>query len=389
MTPIVNRTFFHPLVRSICCAVIILSFLHIFLNDFIFWKKTVYFNKITDDAYLYTNNDWRRKEKMKAILVDESSGKLFIGEADKPTIADDELLIHVKATALNRADLLQKRGLYPPPPGASDIIGLEMSGFVEEVGANVDGWQIGDRVCALLPGGGYAQYVSIPADLAIPIPDQLTYEEGAAIAEVFLTAYLNMVELGGLKEGDNVLIHAGASGVGTAAIQLAREIGAQSIVTAGSKEKLELCRSLGANIGINYKEGPFAPTVKEVTDGKGVNLILDFVGAPYWEQNIDSLATDGKLVIIGTMGGNKIKNVDLLKILFKRLQVIGTALRSQPVEKKAALTKAFKEFALPRFEDGRLKPVIDSVWDWREVNEAHEVMEQNKNKGKIILQVGE
>ncbi len=326
---------------------------------------------------------------MKAILVDESSGKLFIGEADKPTIADDELLIHVKATALNRADLLQKRGLYPPPPGASDIIGLEMSGFVEEVGANVDGWQIGDRVCALLPGGGYAQYVSIPADLAIPIPDQLTYEEGAAIAEVFLTAYLNMVELGGLKEGDNVLIHAGASGVGTAAIQLAREIGAQSIVTAGSKEKLELCRSLGANIGINYKEGPFAPTVKEVTDGKGVNLILDFVGAPYWEQNIDSLATDGKLVIIGTMGGNKIKNVDLLKILFKRLQVIGTALRSQPVEKKAALTKAFKEFALPRFEDGRLKPVIDSVWDWREVNEAHEVMEQNKNKGKIILQVGE
>ncbi|WP_413063985.1 NAD(P)H-quinone oxidoreductase [Siminovitchia sp. 179-K 8D1 HS] len=325
---------------------------------------------------------------MKAILADEKTGKLTIGTAEKPIIAPDELLVRVKATALNRADLLQKRGHYPPPSGASSILGLEMCGTVEEIGPKATGWKKGDRVCALLPGGGYAQYTAIPAGMAMPLPDNLSFEEGAAIPEVFLTAYLNLFEAGKLESGQTVLIHAGASGVGTAAIQLAREAGAQIIATAGSKKKLEICRSLGAGTVIDYKSGPFLPEVKKAAPD-GVNLILDFVGAPYWEQNMDALSVDGRLVLIGTMGGSKVKEVNLLKILFKRIHVIGTTLRSQPVEKKVALTRSFASFALKKFAEGRLKPVIDSVWNWEDVNKAHERMEKNKNAGKIVLKVGE
>ncbi|BAU26661.1 putative PIG3 family NAD(P)H quinone oxidoreductase [Aneurinibacillus soli] len=322
---------------------------------------------------------------MKAILVEKETRHLYIGETPDPTVGDDEILVQVKATALNRADLLQKRGLYPPPKGASEIIGLEMAGVIEAVGRNVVNHKPGDRVCALLPGGGYAEKTVIPAGMAIPIPDSFSFAEAAAIPEVFLTAYLNLFWLGGLQPGYNVLIHAGASGVGTAAIQLVREAGATAIVTAGSEEKLATCRKLGASTLINYKDGPFLDAVKEATDGKGVNIILDFIGASYWEQNIKSLAVDGRLVIIGTMGGAKAGAINLGLLLSRRLQVIGTALRSQPVEKKLALTQEFCEFALPRFQDGRLVPVIDSTWDWTQVNEAHAHMEQNKNTGKIIL----
>lgn len=324
---------------------------------------------------------------MKAILVEKDSTRLYIGDVPDLRPGADELLVDVKATALNRADLLQKRGLYPPPPGASEIIGLETAGVVKEVGSNVAGWKPGDRVCALLPGGGYAQQVTIPAGMAIPIPDNLSFEEAAAIPEVFLTAYLNLFVLGQLQPGQTVLIHAGASGVGTAAIQLVREAGATSIVTAGSAEKLDACLTLGANNAINYKEGPFATAVKELTGGKGVNIILDFIGASYFEQNIKSLAMDGKLIIIGTMGGAKAESFNLGLLLFRRLQVIGTALRSQPVEKKIELTQSFMDFALPRFKDERLVPVIDSIYEWDEVNEAHERMEKNLNTGKIILKV--
>ncbi|WCN38236.1 NAD(P)H-quinone oxidoreductase [Aneurinibacillus uraniidurans] len=322
---------------------------------------------------------------MKAILVEKETRHLYIGETPDPTVGDDEILVQVKATALNRADLLQKRGLYPPPKGASEIIGLEMAGVIEAVGRHVVGHKPGDRVCALLPGGGYAEKAVIPAGMAIPIPDSFSFAEAAAIPEVFLTAYLNLFWLGGLQSGYNVLIHAGASGVGTAAIQLVREAGATAIVTAGSEEKLATCQKLGASTLINYKESPFLDAVKEATNGKGVNIILDFIGASYWEQNIKSLAVDGRLVIIGTMGGAKAETINLGLLLSRRLQVIGTALRSQPVEKKIALTQEFCEFALPRFQDGRLVPVIDSTWDWTQVNEAHAHMEQNKNTGKIVL----
>jgi tumor protein p53-inducible protein 3 len=323
---------------------------------------------------------------MKAVLVDQDS-RLYIGEATKPKISDDEMLVKVKATALNRADLLQRRGHYPPPKGASPILGLEMSGVVEEVGANAKGWKKGDRVNALLPGGGYAEYVTIPVGMAMRIPNAFSFEEAAAIPEVFLTAYLNMFLLGGLSEGQTVLIHAGASGVGTAAIQLAKEAKAMVIITAGSTDKRNFCLSLGADVAIDYKEGPFADKVKEATDGKGVNLILDFIGASYWEQNIGSLDADGKLVIIGMMGGSKVQDVDLGPFIMKRIQVIGTALRSKSVEQKIDLTQRFSEFAMPRFNDGRLRPIVDSVWNWEEVNEAHAIMEQNKNIGKIVLRV--
>ncbi|WP_062108237.1 NAD(P)H-quinone oxidoreductase [Bacillus niameyensis] len=324
---------------------------------------------------------------MKAILVEDSTHILSVGQSEKPVINKNELLVKVKAAALNRADLLQKRGLYPPPAGASSILGLEMSGVIEEIGTDVEGWKKGDRVFALLPGGGYAEYVTIPAAMAMRIPENLSFEEAAAIPEVFLTAYLNMFWLGNLQKGETVLVHAGASGVGTAAIQLAREAGANTIVTAGTAEKRELCLSLGAGVAIDYKEGPFSTKVLEATAGKGVNLILDFIGAPYWEHNIDSLATDGKLILIGTMGGAKVNEVNLSKLLFKRIQVIGTALRSQSVDRKVQLTKDFSDFALEKFATGRLEPIIDSVWDWEHVNEAHKHMEQNKNAGKIVLRV--
>lgn len=324
---------------------------------------------------------------MKAVRVEEDSRRLFIGEYEKPAPAANELLVRVKATALNRADLLQKRGGYPPPKGASPILGLEMAGVVEGAGDSVNGWEKGDRVFALLPGGGYAEYAVVPEDMAMRIPDGFSFEEAAAIPEVFLTAYLNLFWLGGLKKGQTVLIHAGASGVGTAAIQLVREAGATSIITAGTEEKRSLCRELGASEAIDYKAGPFEPKVKGATGGRGVDIILDFIGAPYWEQNLNSLAVDGRLVIVGTMGGAKTDGVNLGQLLSRRLQVIGTALRSQPVEKKAALTQEFAQFALARFADGRLKPLIDSAWEWTDVNEAHEHMEQNKNAGKIVLRV--
>ncbi|NGQ96609.1 NAD(P)H-quinone oxidoreductase [Brevibacillus sp. SYP-B805] len=324
---------------------------------------------------------------MKAVFVEEGTKRLFIGETDQPAMGDDELLIDVKATALNRADLLQKRGLYPPPAGASPILGLEMAGVVSAVGKAVTGWKEGDRVCALLPGGGYAERVVIPAQMAMPIPENLSFEEAAAIPEVFLTAYLNLFWLGGLQSGQTVLIHAGASGVGTAAIQLAREAGARVIVTAGSEAKRQTCLELGADLAIDYRTGPFADRVKEATAGRGVPLILDLVGASYWEQNLDCLADQGKMILIGTMGGGKVPNVNLGLLLARRLHIIGSALRTRSVQDKIALTQEFAPFALPRFADGRLKPVIDSVYDWQEVNEAHARMEGNQNTGKIVLRI--
>jgi tumor protein p53-inducible protein 3 len=326
---------------------------------------------------------------MKAILVDEKTTSLYVGEASDPVLSEEDLLVRVKATALNRADLLQRRGLYPPPAGASPIIGLEASGVIEKVGRRASGWNEGDRVFALLPGGGYAERVSIPAGMAMRIPDSFSFEEAAAIPEVFLTAYLNLFVLGGLKRDQTVLIHAGASGVGTAAIQLVREAGAGSIVTAGSEEKRSTCLTLGAMLAIDYKKGPFAPQVLQATGGHGVNIVLDFIGGSYWEQNMESLATAGRLIILGTMGGSKATDLDLGLLLRKRLQVIGSSLRSKSTKDKIILTRQFTDFAMPLFAAGRLKPVIDSVWEWEKADEAHEFMEQNQNTGKIILRVGQ
>lgn len=328
---------------------------------------------------------------MKAVVIQKPGGPevLAIEDVETPKIKANEVLVKARATALNRADLLQRRGYYPPPKGASEILGLEVAGEVVEVGEDVKQARIGDRVCALLPGGGYAQYVAIPEEMLIPIPKNLSFEEAAAIPEVFLTAYMNLFDLGGLKAGYRVLVHAGASGVGTAAIQLIREAGAHAYTTAGSKEKIARTLELGAEAGWNYRDGSFLPWIKEKTNGEGVNIILDFVGAPYFQDNVQSLAVDGRLIVIGTMGGIHVDNLNLGMILKNRLQIIGTALRTQPLEKKIRLTKDFKAFALERFQDGRLIPVIDTVYDWTDVQKAHAYMESNANIGKIILKITE
>lgn len=328
---------------------------------------------------------------MKAVYVDKPGGidQLRFGEFKDPLPANDELLARIHATALNRADLLQREGRYPPPAGTAPILGLEFAGTVERVGEHCSGWRAGDRVCGLLPGGGYAQMVCIPAKMAIPMPDNLSFEEAAAIPEVFLTAYLTLCRLGRMRSGERVLIHAGASGVGSAAIQLAKLYGAIAYVTAGSAKKLDFCLQLGAQIAINYRDGKFASHILSATENQGVDLILDCVGAPYWSENIQALANDGRLVIIALMGGAKIDHLSLLPVLQKRLQIIGSTLRSRSPEFKAELTQDFVRDLLPAFSDGRLKPVIDSIFDWEEVRVAHLRMEQNLNMGKIVMRVSQ
>ncbi len=325
---------------------------------------------------------------MRAIVIERPGGPdvLQMGEAPDPVPGPGELLARVHATALNRMDLLQREGRYPLPPGAPNTLGVEMAGEVIGWGEGVTGWSRGDRVCALLLGGGYAELVTFPAAMAIPIPANLSYEQAAAIPEVFLTAYLNLFTLGGLRAGDYALIHGGASGVGTAAIGLTREAGAQAIVTVGSAEKAARCRELGAVAAINYREGPFEPAVKEASGGRGVDVILDMVGAPYWEQNLACLVIGGRLILVSQQGGGKLE-IELGAIQRKRLRVIGTGLRPLPLDEKVALTDDFKAFALDRFADGRLVPVVDRVYPLEEAPEAHRYMASNANVGKIVLRV--
>lgn len=335
--------------------------------------------------YLHKKGVWM----LRAVLVEEMTNRLFIGYAEDPVPGDDELLVSVKATALNRADLLQRRGKYPPPAGASTILGLEMAGVVERVGQNVTRWKEGDRVCALLPGGGYAQKVVIPSGMAISIPDHLSFEEAASIPEAFLTAFLNLSVLGKVSAGDYVLIHAAASGVGTAGIQLVREMGGIVIATAGSKGKLEFCQSLGAQHVIHYKEEDFAEKVSDITSGKGVQVILDPVGASYWEQNLQAMGFDGRWLVIGGMGGYQIEQINLRELMRKRVQLIGSTLRSRSEINKMELTREFTAFAEEKFTKGKLVPVIDRVFSWTEAMKAHDYMEQNKNIGKIVLTIDE
>jgi len=320
---------------------------------------------------------------MKAILFDQPGGPdvLRFGEAPDPKPAAGELLVRVRATAANRADLLQRRGAYPPPADASPILGLELAG---EVLSGAGAWRPGDRVMAVVTGGGYAELAAVPAGMAIRIPDRLSFEEAAAIPEAFLTAFLNLFTFGRLEGGDSVLIHAGASGVGTAAIQLARAAGARVLITAGSDEKLARCRELGAEVTLHYKRESFRERVAEATAGRGVNLILDFVGAPYWDDNLASLAIDGRLASIGMLGGSR-GQIDIGPILAKRLTIVGAALRRVPLPQKTALAEAFAAFALPRFESGELRPVVDSVYPLPQAAEAHRYMESNRNIGKIVL----
>jgi putative PIG3 family NAD(P)H quinone oxidoreductase len=324
---------------------------------------------------------------MKAILQKKAGGteQFYIGETETPVCSENELFIKIKAAGLNRADILQRQGRYPPPPGASPIIGLEMAGVIEDIGNNVQGWKKGDRVCALLPGGGYAEHAVIPARMGIPIPLNFSFEEAASIPEAFLTAFQALVWIGQIKKGDTVLIHAGASGVGSSAIQLVKTFKARAMITAGSTEKLNFCRRLGAELAINYKDKSFALAVLEATSGKGVNIIIDFVGAPYWPQNIEALAVDGRIIILATMGGAIVDNCNLRDLFKKRGSLIASSLRSRSHDYKINLTQDFIQKCLPLFSSGKLKPVVDKIFPWDQVAKAHRYMEENRNMGKIVL----
>ena len=323
---------------------------------------------------------------MKAVTILDMGpdSRLEILQAETPAPAPDEVLVRIHATALNRADLMQRRGVYPPPPGASEVPGLEMAGVVEACGDGVNEWAVGDRVMGLLAGGGYAEYTTIHKDLAMPIPDGLSFEEAAAIPEVFLTAYQALFLLGDVEAGENMLVHAGASGVGTAAIQMGREVGANVFVTA-SPPKHERCLELGAKAAIDYKKSDFAEELESLTQGDGVNLIVDVIGAPYLKKNIKCLAMDGRMVLLAMMGGSTATEFDLLSLFRKRIHIKASTLRSRSLDYKIELTKAFAKRMLPLFVSKKLVPVVDSVYDWQDVKDAHERMAANRNAGKIVL----
>ena len=325
---------------------------------------------------------------MRAVVIPEEGAPehMTIGGVSTPEPGPDEVLVKVHATALNRADTFQRQGHYPPPEGASDILGLEMSGTVAETGSEVLDWHKGDRVFALLDGGGYAEHTVVHKDRLMAVPPGLSMREAAAVPEVFLTAYQALHWLGGLQAGHHVLVHAGASGVGTAALQLARRAEAHPYVTA-SAPKHEVCRDLGAEATIDYQSENFARRIAECTDERGVDIILDFIGAPYFHQNVDSLALDGRIVQLATLGGSTVEQVSLRALMAKRAQLLASTLRSRSLAYKVQLTQEFASDVLPQFIDGQLEPVIDSVYDWADVADAHRRMENNENAGKIVLEV--
>ncbi|XP_068195471.1 quinone oxidoreductase PIG3 [Antennarius striatus] len=329
---------------------------------------------------------------MRAVCV-EAPGRpcnLVIRTIPRPQPKDKEVLIQVYATALNRADLLQRRGLYDPPEGESEIIGLEVAGTVHTLGPGVErDWKLGDRVMALLAGGGYAEYVAVREELIMHVPPNLTVWQAAAIPEAWITAFQLLVFVAQVKEKEVVLINAGASGVGTAAIQLVRHLGAISMISAGTMEKLVLAASLGASVGFNYKEENFTRALKDFTGGRGVDVILDCIGGYNWEQNVNCLATGGRWVVYGRLGGQIVEGDLFGKLLHKRGQLLCSLLRSRSIEYKAELVKAFSDRVLPFFsgKDPKLKPVIDSTFGLEDISEAHCRMEANKNMGKIVIYV--
>jgi putative PIG3 family NAD(P)H quinone oxidoreductase len=326
---------------------------------------------------------------MRAVITNGVGGPevLRLGEAPRPRPGAGQALIRVAATSVNRADLQQRAGNYPPPPGESAILGLEVAGVIEELGADVTGWRAGERVMTLVGGGGYAEYALAPASTLMRVPDGMDLVHAAAISEVWITAYLNVFREAGLRAGETLLVHGGASGVGTAAIQLAKALGpARVIVTVGSEDKAAACLALGADHAIIYKTEDFAPRVLELTEKRGADVILDHIGAAYLEPNLACLALYGRLVIIGLLGGAKAE-LNIGRLMVKRQRIIGSVLRARPVEEKARVTAAFREQVLKRFTTGELKPVIHEVLPLEQARRAHELMAANANTGKLVLQV--
>ncbi|MFJ3787825.1 NAD(P)H-quinone oxidoreductase [Kitasatospora sp. NPDC090091] len=323
---------------------------------------------------------------MHAMTIPEPGGPeaLVWAEVPDPVPGEGEVLVEVAATAVNRADLLQRQGFYNPPPGSPPYPGLECSGRITALGAGVAGWAVGDEVCALLVGGGYAQRVAVPVGQLLPVPKGLSPEQAAALPEVVATVWSNVFLTAHLRPGETVLLHGGASGIGTMAIQLAKAIGARVAVTAGSAEKLARCTELGADIAIDYREQDFVEALREATGGAGADVILDIMGAKYLQRNVDALAVNGRLVIIGLQGGVK-GELDLNSLLRKRGAVIATNLRGRPLAEKAAIVAAVREHVWPLVESGVVRPVIDRVLPLTDAAEGHRVLENGEQVGKVVL----
>lgn len=323
---------------------------------------------------------------MKAITIPEPGDASALVEAEVPTPepAAGEVRVRVAAAGVNRADVMQRLGHYPPPPGAPEYPGLEVSGTVDAVGDAVSGWSVGDEVCALLSGGGYAEYVCVATEQLLPVPEGISLVDAAALPEVVSTVWSNVFMTANLLPGQTLLVHGGSSGIGTMAIQLAREVGARVAVTAGSADKLEVCRSLGAEILVNYREQDFVEELRTATGGAGADVILDNMGAKYLARNVDVLADNGRLVVIGLQGGAKAE-LDLGQLLRKRGAVIATSLRARPAGEKATIVAAVREHVWPLLTAGRVRPVVHSRYPLAQASEAHRELESSGHIGKILL----
>ena len=326
---------------------------------------------------------------MYAITIDKPGGPEVLTWTEVPEELPEpgEVLVEVAATAVNRADLMQRQGVYEPPPGASSYPGLEASGRIVAVGAGVAGWAVGDEVCALLSGGGYAERVRVPTGQLLPIPAGVDLVTAAALPEVVATVWSNVFMVANLRAGDTFLVHGGSSGIGTMAIQLAKAVGARIATTAGSADKLARCRELGADLAIDYHDEDFVERVREFTDGAGVDVILDNMGAKYLGRNVDALAVNGRLVVIGLQGGAR-GELDLNKLLMKRAAIAATSLRARPQAEKSAIVAAVREHVWPLIEAGRVRPIVDRVMPLTEAAQAHRVVEGSTHIGKVLLRVG-
>ncbi len=307
-------------------------------------------------------------------------------EGPVPQPQAGEVVIEVRYAGVNRPDVLQRSGSYPPPPGASPILGLEVAGSISAVAPDVKQWKVGDLVCALTPGGGYAEYCAVPAPHCLPIPKGLSLLEAAGLPENFYTVWTNVFDRGHLKAGETFLVHGGSSGIGLTAIQLAKAFGATVYTTVGNKEKAEFCRNIGADAAINYREQDFVAEIARLTDKKGVDLILDMVGGPYIEKNLKSLALEGRLVQIAFLQPSRVE-LDFLPIMIKRITFTGSTLRPRTVAQKAAIAQDLQNHVWPLLESGRVKPVIHATFALKDAKLAHELMESSKHIGKIMLEV--
>lgn len=325
---------------------------------------------------------------MRAVIATEPGGPEVLTVTDLPDVeaGPGEVLLDVAAAGLNRADLLQRQGFYPPPPGASDVIGMECSGTVAAVGDGVEGWSVGDRACALLAGGGYAEQVVVPAGQLMPVPDGVDLVTAAALPEVAATVWSNVFMVAGLQPQETLLVHGGAGGIGSFAIQLAHRLGAWVITTGGTAEKLAACAALGADVTVNYRDQDFVAAVHEATDGAGADVVLDNMGAKYLDRNIDALAIQGRLVIIGMQGGTKAE-LDINKLLRKRGAVIATNLRGRPVEEKSAICASVVEHVWPLVAEGLVQPIVHGTHPLADAAAAHALMESGEHTGKILLTV--